>query len=391
MEIPCSYHPESEKAEHDPHDKTKPKCHPLTRVRVQREIVQWVKNKSEKTSESILWVYGPEKEGKSAISRSVAEREDMKDIFWGFYAFSRYTSVDTLVPTLAHQLSFHVPGMKQYITDAIDEESEIFTKSVEIQMQHLIQASKIRLIIIDGLDECSEPEVQRCIIRSIVNALSRSSINLRFLIFSRPEPEIQNTFKQNDIAQYCSSLELNEEFNPDQDIEILLKDKFMEIRRTRALSSSIQNEVWPTENDIMTIVKRSSGRFIYPVTIVDYIEKHRDDPSRQLQRILETYPITNEGDKMDVLHSLYQECKYNQFGVQCVGVCCDMPLLTELASIKNSDVGKHELPDSDGDVGQCKPPDIDGAVGCGHSMCRTLRQLLGMKVDDSTNSNRQGI
>ncbi|KAF8980062.1 hypothetical protein BDQ17DRAFT_1317523 [Cyathus striatus] len=163
-------------AEHDPHDKTKPKCHPLTRERVQHEIVQWVKN-NKKPSESILWVYGPEKEGKSAISRSVAEREDMKDIFWGFYAFSRYASVDTLVPTLAHQLSFHVPGMKQYITSAIDEDCRIFTKSVERQLQDLIiqplqncfkhdnsKPQKLGCIIIDALDGCVVPGVQCCII-----------------------------------------------------------------------------------------------------------------------------------------------------------------------------------------------------------------------------------
>ena len=46
------------------------------------------------------------------------------------------------------------------------------------------------LIVIDGLDECADPQVQTGILRSISKAVKRCQFPLKFLIASRPEPHL---------------------------------------------------------------------------------------------------------------------------------------------------------------------------------------------------------
>ncbi|KAF8975999.1 hypothetical protein BDQ17DRAFT_1293993, partial [Cyathus striatus] len=241
-----------------------------------------------------LWASGA---GKSAISRSVAERKDMKDMLCGFFAFSRNSStrntVDPLVPTLAYQLATYVHETKRLISDTIEDDPQIFSKSLEFQIQKLIvepfenylqksNNDKARCMIIDGLDECQDPKVQRNIIHSIVENMSRSRIALRFIIFSRPELEIRATFKRTNISDYCTVLELDDRFKPDRDIELFLRDKFDEIKKTHDIFIS-----WPEEWQIMKLIGKSSGQFIYPATVIKYIDNHRCDPVQQLERILD--------------------------------------------------------------------------------------------------------
>ncbi|KAF8985585.1 hypothetical protein BDQ17DRAFT_1393750 [Cyathus striatus] len=274
-----------------------PKCHPHTRERVQQEIVDWVRNDS--MDKIIEWIYGPAGAGKSAISRSVAEREDMKDILCGFFAFSRNSSmrntVDPLVPTLAYQLATYIRETKKQISDTVEDDPQIFSKSLEFQIQKLIvdpfksylqksNNNKARCMIIDGLDECQDPKVQCNIIHSIVKNMSQSRIPLHFIILSRPELEIRSIFKRMNISDYCTVLELDERFKPDQDIELFLRDKFDEIKKTHDISISSQ---WPKEWQIMKLIEKASGQFIYPTTVIKYIDNLRSNPKNQLERVLE--------------------------------------------------------------------------------------------------------
>ncbi|KAF8985582.1 hypothetical protein BDQ17DRAFT_1376661 [Cyathus striatus] len=275
-----------------------PKCHPRTREKVQQEIVDWVRNDNN-MDKKIKWIYGPAGAGKSAISRSVAEREDMKGILCRFFAFSRNSStrntVDPLVPTLAYQLATYIRETKKQISDTVEDDPQILSKSLEFQIQKLIvdpfenylqksNNDKARCMIIDGLDECQDSKVQCNIIHSIVNNMSQSRLALHFIIFSRPELEIRTTFKRMDVSNYCTVLELDEWFKPDQDIELYLREKFDEIKKTHDVSIFSQ---WPKEWQIMKLVEKASGQFIYPSTVIKYIDDHRSDPVQQLERILD--------------------------------------------------------------------------------------------------------
>ncbi|KAF8987620.1 hypothetical protein BDQ17DRAFT_1289194, partial [Cyathus striatus] len=234
-----------------------PRCHPRTREQVQQEIVDWVRNDIS-TNKKVQWIYGPAGAGKSAISRSVAEREDMKNVLCGYFAFSRNSSkrntAAPLVPTLAYQLATNIHETKKQISDTIENDPQIFSKSLEFQIQKLILdpfeiylqknnslRQHTRCMIIDGLDECHDPKVQCNIIHSIVN-MGRSGTSLRFVIFSRPELEIRTTFKRMDISDYCTVLELDERFKPDQDIELFLREKFDDIKKTHDISICVH---WP--------------------------------------------------------------------------------------------------------------------------------------------------
>ncbi|KAM6493160.1 hypothetical protein JOM56_011294, partial [Amanita muscaria] len=53
-----------------------------------------------------------------------------------------------------------------------------------------------RVIVIDGLDECSDMKLQRRILKIIESAVSDPRLPLRFIISSRPEAHIEDFFAQ---------------------------------------------------------------------------------------------------------------------------------------------------------------------------------------------------
>ncbi|KAF8990208.1 hypothetical protein BDQ17DRAFT_1224530, partial [Cyathus striatus] len=112
------------------------------------------------------------------------------------------------------------------------------------------------LVIIDGLDECKDLQVQSRIITMIANIANHHSVPLQFLIVSRPELKIRNTFSSTDCSIWIK-LVLDDHYKPDKDIETYLCSQF-----------SVN---WPSQEDISTLVAKSSGQFIYASTVMKYI------------------------------------------------------------------------------------------------------------------------
>ncbi|KAF8998285.1 hypothetical protein BDQ17DRAFT_1362367 [Cyathus striatus] len=259
-----------------------PKCHPGTREKIQSELVGWATS-SNIREEKVLWIYAPA-EG------------NMNGTLLGFFAFSRHSNerntAERLFPSLAYQLARCVPIARQMISKAIAQDPHIFAETrIEAQLRSCC-------MIIDGLDECQNPRSQSLIIQSIVKIVSRTSVPLRFLIFSRSEPEIRSTFKRRDVSRYCVPLELDGRFTPDKDIELYLNEKFEEIKTRK----------WPNKEDILTLVRQSSGQFIYPATVMRYITDERnaacpnDNPYAELDALYRLILESAEASYEDISH-----------------------------------------------------------------------------------------
>jgi uridine kinase len=139
--------------------------------------MKWIKWE-EDIDAFIMWIYGPAGAGKSAIAQTIAEMCEEEMLLLASFFFSRNdpsrNNVNPLIATIAYQITLNIPQVRDTILGAIEHDPLIFSKSLPVQFKSLIVAplqplvdagffnepTSRRLVIIDGLDECSDPKVQ---------------------------------------------------------------------------------------------------------------------------------------------------------------------------------------------------------------------------------------
>ncbi|KAF8960137.1 hypothetical protein BDZ97DRAFT_1666289 [Flammula alnicola] len=288
-----------------------PKCHPNTRLAVLERIMAWIL-RQEDWHVYIMWLYGGAGTGKSAIAQSIAEWADAEMCLVSSFFFSRsdpsQNDGDKLMATIAHQICRNVPGARYFIEAAINEDPLIFECSLQSQLTSLIieplrqhqihmgyfsDPANPRLVIIDGLDECRDPDVQCNILDVISNVLGQNQLPLLFLIASRPEQHISSTINSRKFTQSHARLALNDTFHPDEDIRRFLQDSFDEIKETHSLKAYLA-PTWPSLDAMETLIEKSSGHFIYASIVVRYVKSPRHWPSDHLEVILGLRPALHD-------------------------------------------------------------------------------------------------
>ncbi|KIL57338.1 hypothetical protein M378DRAFT_57579, partial [Amanita muscaria Koide BX008] len=136
------------------------------------------------------------------------------------------------------------------------------------------------VIIIDGLDECSDVKLQQRILKLIGNAVANSRFPLRFVISSRPEAHIEDFFAQ---FQYPTlQIDLANVEAAYRDIKTYLTSEFARI----AIEQELDPKVWPGQRTIDTLVSKSSGQFIYASTVIKYVGAEYESAVERLNIIL---------------------------------------------------------------------------------------------------------
>jgi len=283
-----------------------PKCHPKTRIAVLEKIMKWIKWE-EDLDAFIMWVYGPAGAGKSAIAQTIAEMCEDEMILLASFFFSRNdpsrSTVKPLIATIAYQIMFNLPEVRDAILEAITRDPLIFSKSLAIQVKSLIvgplqplaqggffnNPTSRRLVIIDGLDECSNSKAQQNILEVLANSQRQYGLPLIFLFASRPEQHISLTFNTGLLPSVTTRIALDESYLPDADIELFLTDKFQEIKSTHRLRAYIPPQ-WPLPDVLEQLVRKSSGQFIYASTVIRYVASIRHKPMDRLDIILGIRP-----------------------------------------------------------------------------------------------------
>ena len=144
-------------------------------------------------------------------------------------------------------------------------------------------------MIIDGLDECSDPGVQRNIVEVLANALRQHRLPLIFLFASRPEQHTSLASSTGVLPSVTPRIALDESYLPNKDIQLFLTDKFQEITSTHRLRAHIPLH-WPPSHDLKQLVKKSPGQFIYASTVINYISSIRHKPQDRLDIVLGIRP-----------------------------------------------------------------------------------------------------
>ncbi|KAF8806016.1 hypothetical protein BYT27DRAFT_6637960 [Phlegmacium glaucopus] len=291
---PGAFHNSSER--YDP-----PKCHPQTRLAVLDAIMDWL-NDNEKTA-FVIWLYGPAGAGKSTIAQTIAEicarlQILLASFFWSRNSHGR-NDENRLITSLAYQLIVAIPQMRIHVESVIKNDPLIFSRSLETQMESLIveplgktfpnnreqnaDEEKPKLIILDGLDECGLPSAQAYILKVISTAVQRFPIPIYILIASRPEQEIRDSFNSQSLLSITTRIALDDTYHPDDDIRTFLVDNFTSLKATKV--GSLLPAQWPTSEDVETLVKKSTGQFIYASTVLKFVKHPRRRPDKQLKII----------------------------------------------------------------------------------------------------------
>ncbi|KAF8329049.1 hypothetical protein F5887DRAFT_1005301 [Amanita rubescens] len=276
-----------------------PRCHPGTRETVLRKIYSWIDQPNPR--QRILWLNGPAGAGKTAVAQTVAEHCKGHQLAASFF-FKRNTKdrgvVDRLFLTLAWQLATSIPETRPYIESALKADRLLHTKAIDVQFDQLFvqvfrkllrDKPNIRLektlVIIDGVDECAPERDQRHFLNLIGDALAPGGIPLHFLLSSRSEFQIRETFDMEKMGNAIFAIALDDTVAPNDDIRRYLEDIFLDIFTKRQVSPL------PTDADIDYLVLKASGQFIYASTIVKFIDDDDCNPKEQLAIILKNLKL----------------------------------------------------------------------------------------------------
>ncbi|KIL71492.1 hypothetical protein M378DRAFT_61554, partial [Amanita muscaria Koide BX008] len=289
-------------------------CHPGTRENVLDQMRNWADDPTK--PEGILWLHGPAGVGKSAIAQTISYsygRDKVGATFFFFRSDPVRNDGNRLFPTLAWQLTSSVPAVKDLIAFSLEEYPDLPRKTIEVQFKQLIaqpfltisgngSAAPIstRIIIIDGLDECSDTKLQRRILKTIGNAVADPRFPLRFIICTRPEAHIEDFFTQ--FQHPTLQIDLANVDGVYRDIATYLTSEFARI----AVEQELDPEMWPGQATIDTLVSKSSGQFIYASTVIKCVDDEYESAVEQLKIILGLKPSTGKSPFSE-LDALYNE------------------------------------------------------------------------------------
>ena len=279
------------------------RCFPGTREQYIADITNWVTKSVDLPS--MYWMRGPAGVGKSAIAQTCAEKLKETGHLGAafFFTVNKHSDPSRLFTSIAYQLAATLPDYHAIIDEKISKDKTLVEKKMPSQLRSLIveplrelekQGKRVqpKAIFIDGLDECAGEDAQAEIIKIIASSIRERSTPFHWAIFSRAEPRIVSTFKQDNIAPVVHSVELPISREADGEIELYLRGGFKNILEKQNFPQLPSS--WPTENDIRTLVDAAAGLFAHPAAVLRYVAYPPDSQFRErLQSVLDT--LSNSG------------------------------------------------------------------------------------------------
>ncbi|KAF5327795.1 hypothetical protein D9619_004941 [Psilocybe cf. subviscida] len=301
-----------------------PRCHRNTRTSYLDALERWMLGHGDEYAGArLMWLTGGAGAGKSAIMQSIVERCAKQALILGTFFFFRTDPsrnyAEVLIPTLAYQLARAFPAAMAIIEPIIQRDPLIFKASLQTQaydllvrpLLYLVETGVIditsplrRVFVIDGLDECDDPQKQALIIHAVAAILSDNVDPICFLIASRPEVAINRAFqRENSLRSILATITLDDNDEASSDIRQFIEDSFLDILDTHPLRTHIP-PCWPDRHSVNHLVEKSSGHFIYAATSMKFISSAAEHPARALQ-VVEGLVPPRVGNPFAELDALY--------------------------------------------------------------------------------------
>ena len=274
-----------------------PKCHSSTRKEILATIIGCITKTP--SSSRILYLFGSEGTGKSAIAQTIAEYCKTNGISFFFSRVSMERNTDkNLITTLAYQLCVTIPELKLFIAKAVEDDLSTFQTDLDTQMERMIikpiiqaadEGKTLRypiLIVIDGLDECEGAKVQCAFLRAISGAIGQYSLPFYFFITSRRRGHIVNWLKEDRTPHRIMDLDKHHILT-ERDIRAYICSEFERIRSVHHIPESAG---WPSQTGIQMVVSMTNMSFSRASEIMAFIDqKNSPSPETQLTIFLRTW------------------------------------------------------------------------------------------------------
>ncbi|KAJ7840036.1 hypothetical protein B0H13DRAFT_2366411 [Mycena leptocephala] len=303
-------------AVHDSGERSpEPACHPGTRTKILDDLLSWSLDASPKAH-----VCGGMQDGWSTRRIVLLQHGDLERGTW-----------NRLFTTLAYQLALSVPGLSPPVQRAVEMDGLIVAREMELQFQRLIvepfkQAAENQttpILVIDGLDECDDYRMQQRILQLIIKAIRSRDLPMRILIASRPEPHIREVIGTKEVSAILHRYKLSANRTAYEDIRRYFQDEFSKIRSDCLAGGIDLGTNWPDSDDLDDLVKRSSGTFIYAITVIRFVSDQYAHPHTRLATVLNLDPkstaplddlytqilsvLPQEDQHIRILHAIWRE------------------------------------------------------------------------------------
>ncbi|KAJ7922341.1 hypothetical protein B0H13DRAFT_1470488, partial [Mycena leptocephala] len=284
-----------------------PRCHPETRTEMLDNLFKWATRGN--SFRPICWLHGPAGAGKSAIMQTLCRKLQDAGYLGGTFFFKRGHSTrgdaKVLFATLAYQLALNDDNLKPLLSQRMEDDPSIVGRDMDVQLHKLIveplRGSAPPLLLIDGLDECNGDHVQVQILRLIENVVSQHPNTFRFLVASRPEAYIRETFSEPSFYGILDSLNVEQSF---EDVRKYLRNEFARIHREHRETMGGIPTPWPSPDVLNILVQKSSGYFIYGSTVIKFIDDKYSRPTERLAVVQNLTPSESDAP-FEALDQLY--------------------------------------------------------------------------------------
>ncbi|TFK62440.1 hypothetical protein BDN72DRAFT_391575 [Pluteus cervinus] len=267
------------------------RCDPETRQAIILSLKAW---RYDRTAKSVRWISGWAGTGKTTIARTMAEIWKKEGSLGATFFFSRSgqdaNTALWLPVTIAFQLSklFPFHELATALKGQIKRSYSTWDYYVVAPLCS-VRPPQSLVIIIDGLDECHNPNEQVVLLRNILESTIYLGPSVKFLISCRPERHLEGVFDEFDLLNHPNRIRLGQSTQDKDDLRRFLQRSFRRICKDRRTDNamSITDQSWPSAEQIEELVDRASGQFIFVATLMAFVDGDNEDPVKMLNLVLE--------------------------------------------------------------------------------------------------------